>query len=81
MGRVVHDFSKHPMLVYWEMTQACGLACRHCRAEAMAKPHPLELTTAESRLLLKQIVEFCAPLPHLILTGAILLAQKHPSAP
>src|SRR5450755_2549935 len=50
MGRVVHDFSRNPMLVYWEMTQACGLACRHCRAEAMAKPHPLELTTLEGQL-------------------------------
>ena len=76
MGRVVHDFSKNPMLVYWEMTQACGLACRHCRAEAMANPHPLELNTAESQLLLKQIVEFGAPLPHLILTGGDPLSRK-----
>ena len=35
MGQMVHDFSKNPLLVYWEMTQACGLACKHCRAEAM----------------------------------------------
>src|ERR1019366_7362855 len=34
MGRMAHDFSKNPMLVYWEMTQACGLACKHCRAGA-----------------------------------------------
>jgi MoaA/NifB/PqqE/SkfB family radical SAM enzyme len=51
--RIVHDFSKNPMLVYWEMTQACGLACKHCRAEAMASPHPLELGTIESELFLK----------------------------
>ena len=38
MGRMAHDFSKNPMLVYWEMTQACGLACKHCRAEAMPQP-------------------------------------------
>src|ERR1039457_4868830 len=36
------------MRVYWEMTQACMLACRHCRAEAMPSPHPLELTPIES---------------------------------
>src|ERR1700686_3502281 len=47
MGRVVHDFSRNPLLVYWEMTQACGLACKHCRAEAMPKAHPLELTPAD----------------------------------
>jgi AdoMet-dependent heme synthase len=76
MGRVVHDFSKNPMLVYWEMTQACGLACRHCRAEAMPNPHPSELTSAESQLLLKQIVEFGAPLPHVILTGGDPLSRK-----
>ena len=40
-----HDFSKNPMLVYWEMTQACGLACKHCRAEAMPNANPLELST------------------------------------
>lgn len=57
------------MLVYWEMTQACGLACRHCRAEAMPKPHPNELNHEESKRLLRQIVAFGDPLPHLILTG------------
>jgi radical SAM protein len=66
-GRV--DYSKNPMLVYWEMTQACALACRHCRAEAMATPHPKEMTHEESRSLLRQILAFGRPLPHLILTG------------
>jgi AdoMet-dependent heme synthase len=70
MGRMVaRDFSRNPMLVYWEMTQACGLACKHCRAEAMATPHPLELTTTESKSFLKQLLGFGDPLPHLILTG------------
>ncbi len=36
MSRVAHDFSRNPMLVYWEMTQACGLACKHCRAGSNA---------------------------------------------
>jgi radical SAM protein len=56
------------MLVYWEMTQACGLACRHCRAEAIATPHPNELDHADSLELLGQIAAF-DPKPHLILTG------------
>ncbi len=67
--RVARDYTDRPMLVYWEMTQACGLACRHCRAEAMPSPHPLELNHAESRDLLRQIAAFGDPLPHLILTG------------
>lgn len=67
--RVARDYADRPMLVYWEMTQACGLACRHCRAEAMPKPHPNELNHEESKRLLRQIVAFGDPLPHLILTG------------
>ena len=64
------------MLVYWEMTQACGLACKHCRAEAMATPHPMELTTTESKSFLKQLLGFGDPLPHLILTGGDPLRRK-----
>ncbi len=66
---IPRDYATNPMIVYWEMTQACGLACRHCRADAMTQAHPLELTHAESRDLLRQIAAFGDPLPHLILTG------------
>ncbi|MCU0225995.1 MAG: radical SAM protein [Bryobacterales bacterium] len=51
------------------MTQACALACQHCRAEAMPLPHPEQLTYAESLELLDQILEFGQPFPQLILTG------------
>ncbi len=63
------DYSRQPLIVYWEMTQACGLACKHCRAEAMPVAHPQELSHTESLHLLEQILEFGDPLPHLILTG------------
>jgi radical SAM protein len=76
MSRVAHDFSKNPMLVYWEMTNACGLACKHCRAEAMPTAHPLELNTEESKRFLNQLVDFGDPLPHLILTGGDPLSRK-----
>ena len=76
MGRVGQDFSRNPMLVYWEMTQACGLACKHCRAEAMPGSHPLELTTEESKAFIRQLLEFGDPLPHLILTGGDPLRRK-----
>jgi AdoMet-dependent heme synthase len=66
---VSRDYSQNPMNIYWEMTMACGLACRHCRAEAMPKAHPLELNHEESRQLLQQVAAFGDPLPHLILTG------------
>jgi AdoMet-dependent heme synthase len=63
------DYSMNPALVYWEMTRACQLACRHCRAEAISTPHPCQLTHVESKSLLLQIAGFNRPLPHLILTG------------
>ncbi len=47
--RTTHvDLEQRPILVFWESTRACMLACRHCRAEAM--PHPVagELTHEES---------------------------------
>src|SRR3954470_10975496 len=75
-SRVVHDFSKNPLLVYWEMTQACGLACKHCRAEAMPTANPLELSTEQSKRFLQQLVGFGKPLPHLILTGGDPLRRK-----
>jgi radical SAM protein len=63
------DYSMNPALVYWEMTRACSLACRHCRAEAVSAPDKSELTHTESKALLLQIADFNQPLPHLILTG------------
>ena len=63
-----HDYSRNPMLVYWETTQACGLACRHCRAEAVLMPDSNELTHAEGMNLLQQFASFDRP-PHLVLTG------------
>jgi len=64
------------MNVYWEMTQACALACRHCRAEAVPCAHPQELTFQEGVSFLRQIVEFGDPLPQLILTGGDPLARR-----
>src|SRR3984885_11600869 len=73
----LRDYSQTPLNVYWEMTQACALACRHCRAEAMPAPHPMELTFDEGVDFLRQIPEFGEPLPHLILTGGDPLARTN----
>jgi AdoMet-dependent heme synthase len=76
MSHVARDFSRNPMLVYWEMTQACGLACKHCRAEAMPNANPLELGTELSKRFLRQLLDFGNPLPHLILTGGDPLSRR-----
>lgn len=62
-------YGRAPMLVYWEMTNACGLACRHCRASAIAERSPLELTTDEGVRLLDDITGFGRPYPHVVFTG------------
>jgi radical SAM protein len=62
-------FSEAPLRVYWELTRACDLACRHCRAEAIPSRAPDELTTAEAFRLLDELAESGAPAPHVILTG------------
>jgi radical SAM protein len=62
-------FDRAPLLVYWELTRACDLACQHCRAEAVADRHPLELSTDEGRRMLRDAVGFGHPLPHWVYTG------------
>jgi MoaA/NifB/PqqE/SkfB family radical SAM enzyme len=56
------DFAQAPFLVIWETTQACGLACRHCRASARPFRDPLELTTAEGRRLVEEVARMGTPL-------------------
>ncbi|HJW21157.1 MAG TPA: TIGR04053 family radical SAM/SPASM domain-containing protein [Candidatus Limnocylindrales bacterium] len=62
-------FARAPMLVYWETTLSCGLACRHCRAEANPNPAPDELTTEEGLAFLDRLTGFGRPYPHVVFTG------------
>jgi len=56
-----------PLLVIWEVTQACDLACVHCRASAMPCRDPRELGTEEGFRLLAEVRSFGSPL--MIFTG------------
>jgi len=51
----VFDFHKSPMIVIWEMTRACALACRHCRAVASPCAQPGQLSGEESKRLIEQV--------------------------
>lgn len=62
-------FDRAPLRVYWEVTRACDLACRHCRADAEPSRHPDELDTIASMRLLDRLAAFGDPPPHLVLTG------------
>ncbi|HWQ56136.1 MAG TPA: TIGR04053 family radical SAM/SPASM domain-containing protein [Bryobacteraceae bacterium] len=61
------NFDQAPMLVIWEVTQACDLACVHCRASAQPDRHPHELTTEQGYRLLEDIRSFGEPL--MVFTG------------
>jgi len=55
------------MLVIWEVTQACDLACVHCRASAQPERSPAELSTEQGYRLLDEIRSFGEPL--MVFTG------------
>ncbi len=63
------------MLVFWETTRACLLACRHCRASATPDPLPEQLTRAEGLDLIAQVAGFGRPYPILVLTGGDCLLR------
>jgi radical SAM protein len=63
----VPDFDRAPLLVIWETTQACELACRHCRASARPGRDPRELSTDEGLRLVDAVADMGSPL--LILSG------------
>lgn len=67
MNRFNVDFNQAPLLVIWEVTRACALACRHCRASALDLRDPNELTLEEGKTLLKDIRDMGTPI--VVLTG------------
>jgi radical SAM protein len=62
------DFGRTPLMFYYEITQACDLVCKHCRASAQEEPAAGELTSGESKALIDQVASFPRR-PMLVLTG------------
>ncbi|HVB44174.1 MAG TPA: TIGR04053 family radical SAM/SPASM domain-containing protein [Streptosporangiaceae bacterium] len=69
------NFGQRPMLVFWETTRACLLACRHCRASATTQAPPGELSYAAGCELIEQVAGFGRPYPILVLTGGDCLLR------
>ncbi len=61
------DFNERPFIAIWEVTQACDLACVHCRASAQPDRSPMELSTDEGKHLIDQIAALKVPV--FVLTG------------
>ncbi|MCL2305992.1 MAG: TIGR04053 family radical SAM/SPASM domain-containing protein [Planctomycetaceae bacterium] len=64
----VADFGINPLMFYYEITQACDLVCKHCRASAQENPAKDELPTSQSFALLDQIATFPRT-PTVVFTG------------
>lgn len=71
----IRTFAAAPFIVIWEVTRACALACVHCRAEAISRRHPDELTTDEGRALIDRVAAF-EPRPLFVLTGGDPLRRR-----
>src|ERR1700747_1749553 len=61
------NFDERPFIVIWETTQACDLACVHCRACAEPVRSALELRTDEAKHLIDEVASLQAPV--FVLTG------------
>jgi radical SAM protein with 4Fe4S-binding SPASM domain len=51
----VDGLALNPAVAIWEITRACQLRCRHCRANAVPRRDPRELSTAEALDLVVQL--------------------------
>jgi AdoMet-dependent heme synthase len=60
-------FDERPFIAIWETTQACDLACKHCRANARPERDGAELSTSEGKQLLERFA--AAHVPLVVLTG------------
>ncbi len=69
-----HDAA--PIMTYWEITRACGLACRHCRAAALPERNPAELSTEEGKALLGALARFGERPTHVVFTGGDPLQRE-----
>jgi radical SAM protein len=62
------DFDKSPLMFYYEVTQACDLVCKHCRASAQEEADERELSPEQSLALIDEVARFPVP-PTMVLTG------------
>lgn len=61
------DLTERPFIAIWETTQACDLACQHCRARARPERDDAEFGTDEGKRLLCELR--AAHVPLVVLTG------------
>lgn len=67
--QVRHDLNVKPFIAIWEVTRACQLICRHCRADSQHEPAPGQLSTEEGFALLDSLATYDRPRPLVVFTG------------
>jgi radical SAM protein with 4Fe4S-binding SPASM domain len=60
-------FDHTPIVAIWEVTRACDLRCVHCRADAIPRRDPRELSTTDGLELIDQLAELAPGV--VVLTG------------
>ena len=68
-------YARAPVVVEWEATRACSLACRQCRPYPIPERHGNELTTEEVRRMFEQIRAFSTPPPEVLVSGGDVLER------
>ena len=67
-GHPGRDYDRSPLIVTWEATRACSLACDHCRADAVSERASDELDAAAVRNLIDGVAQF-DPSPVFVVSG------------
>ena len=62
-------------MFYYEVTLACDLVCKHCRASAQENAAPDELSTDQARALIGQVATFPRR-PMMVMTGGDPLKRR-----
>jgi radical SAM protein with 4Fe4S-binding SPASM domain len=62
------DLNKSPLIVIWETTQACDIACLDYGDWIQPDPDPLELSTLEAEQMINEVAEMQPPI--FVITGA-----------
>jgi radical SAM protein with 4Fe4S-binding SPASM domain len=63
------NYADGPHVVTWELTRACQLHCRHCRARAIPRRDARELTWEEMLPVLDDIAQAFSHPPIMVFTG------------
>lgn len=63
------NFDDRPLIVFYEVTKACMLSCKHCRANAVFNRDPAELNLVDIDKLASDLESFGKPGPIVIISG------------